>query len=87
MPSPPEQQAPLASSTFRLDCPTYPAPPQSIEMWRRVPPLRHVYFPVQEGIRLNERLVNMLLSFLVLNRIYLSSADRVSEVRIISRPR
>ena len=35
MPPPPEQQAPLASTAFRLDCPTHSTPPQSIKMqWR-----------------------------------------------------
>src|SRR5450432_4285025 len=37
-PSPPGQQAPLASSTFRLDClHTNPPPPQSIKMRRFAP--------------------------------------------------
>jgi hypothetical protein len=37
-PSPPRQQAPLASSTFRLDClHTNPPPPQSIKMRRFAP--------------------------------------------------
>jgi hypothetical protein len=71
MPPPPEQQAPLASSAFRLDGPIYPAPPPSIEMRRYVPPFHQVYFPVQEGVWSNERLVNMLLFFLMLDGISL----------------
>src|SRR5215471_18755961 len=48
MPSPPEQQAPLASSAFRLDCPTHSAPPQSIKM-RRCVLLSAVHAPLYDG--------------------------------------
>src|SRR5215831_13330474 len=62
MPPPPEQQPPLASSAFRLDCSTPATPPQSIKMQRHLPSLCHETAEYPDG-----GLVNSLSAFLWLD--------------------